>query len=139
MPRNFVRLQTHTVSLGGDQADIKNKILEAYRQSGLTPPYFRELSGKLPTDAPRAKDMLMLLINEGRIIKSKDDLYFHADAIAELKDRIIEFLRSNGEMTPTQFKDMTGLSRKFLIPLLEYFDSQNVTIRVGDVRRLRSR
>lgn len=83
--------------------------------------------------------MLMLLINEGRIIKSKDDLYFHADAIAELKDRIIAFLRSNGEMTPTQFKDMTGLSRKFLIPLLEYFDSQNVTIRVGDVRRLRSR
>jgi len=136
---NFVRLQTHTVSLGGDQADIKNKILESYRQSGLTPPYFRELSGKLPTDAPRAKDMLMLLINEGRIIKSKDDLYFHADAITELKDRIIVFLRSNGEMTPTQFKDMTGLSRKFLIPLLEYFDSQNVTIRVGDVRRLRSR
>jgi selenocysteine-specific elongation factor len=42
-------------------------------------------------------------------------------------------------MTPTQFKDMTGLSRKYLIPLLEYFDSQNVTIRVGDVRRLRSR
>ena len=136
---NFVRLQTHTVSLGGDQTDTKNKILEAYRQGGLTPPYFRELSRKLPTDAPRAKDMLMLLINEGRIIKSKDDLYFHADTIAELKDRIIEFLRSNGEMTPTQFKDMTGLSRKFLIPLLEYFDSQNITIRVGDVRRLRSR
>ena len=136
---NSVRLQTHTVSLGGDQTEIKNKILESYRQSGLTPPYFRELSGKLPTDAPRAKDMLMLLINEGRIIKSKDDLYFHADAIAELKDRIIAFLQSNGEMTPTQFKDMTGLSRKYLIPLLEYFDSQNVTIRVGDVRRLRSR
>ncbi|MDF1593904.1 MAG: selenocysteine-specific translation elongation factor [Desulfobacterales bacterium] len=136
---NFIRLQTHAVSLGGDQTDIKNKILESYRQSGLTPPYFRDLSSTLPTDAPRAKDMLMLLINEGRIIKSKDDLYFHADTIAELKDRIIAFLQSNGEMTPTQFKDMTGLSRKYLIPLLEYFDSQNVTIRVGDVRRLRSR
>jgi len=136
---NSIRLQTHTVSLGGDQTDIKNKILETYRLGGLTPPYFRELSGILSVDAPRAKDMLMLLINEGRIIKTKDDLYFHTDTIAGLKDRIVEFLRSHGEMTPTQFKDMTGLSRKYLIPLLEYFDSQNVTIRVGDVRRLRSR
>jgi len=136
---NSIRLKTHTVSLGGDQTDIKNKILETYRQDGLTPPYFRELSGKLSVDASRAKDMLMLLINEGRIIKTKDDLYFHADTIAELKNRIVDFLQSHGEMTPTQFKDMTGLSRKYLIPLLEYFDSQNVTIRVGDIRRLRSR
>ncbi len=135
---NSVRLPSHTVSLGGDQADIRNKILESYRQGGLTPPYFRELSATLPTDGTRTKDMLMLLVNEGRIIKTKDDLYFHATAISELKERIIGFLKQHGEMTPTQFKEMTGLSRKYLIPLLEYFDSQNVTIRVGDVRRLRS-
>ncbi|MEW6673957.1 MAG: selenocysteine-specific translation elongation factor, partial [Thermodesulfobacteriota bacterium] len=108
---NSVRLQAHTVSLGGDQADIKNKILEAYRRSGLTPPYFRELSSGLHADAARSKDMLMLLINEGQIIKTKDDLYFHADTIAGLKKKVVDFLLDNQEMTPTQFKDMTGLSR----------------------------
>ncbi|MBA3036299.1 MAG: hypothetical protein FP814_07375, partial [Desulfobacterium sp.] len=48
-----------------------------------------------------------------------------------------EFLKKNGEMSAPQFKDMTGASRKYLIPLLEYFDSKNVTIRIGDIRKLR--
>jgi selenocysteine-specific elongation factor len=47
-------------------------------------------------------------------------------------------LVANKELTTPQFKDMTGVSRKFLIPLIEYFDAQNVTIRVGDIRKLRS-
>jgi len=136
---NIVRLKTHSVSLAADQSEVRDRILAAYRQGGLTPPYFRELARELPTDAARARDMLMLLVNEGRIIKTKDDLYFDADAIAGLKEKVVAFLQNHAEMTPTQFKDMTGLSRKYLIPLLEYFDAQNVTIRVGDVRKLRSR
>ena len=134
----MVRLQAHTVSLGKDQTDIKKKIINAYRDSGLTPPYFRELSRSLDIDAGRAKDVLMLMVDEGLIIKTKDDLYFNAEAIAELKNRLVDFLRSHGEMTTPQFKDLTGVSRKYLIPLIEYFDSQNVTIRIGDIRKLRN-
>ena len=62
----------------------------------------------------------------------------HAEAIADLKQRMVKFFETNADMTPAHFKDMTGgASRKFLIPLLEYFDSKNVTLRVGDVRKLR--
>ena len=80
----------------------------------------------------------MLLIEEGLIVKTKEDLYFYVEAIAALKKRLVDFLKSNGEMTTPQFKEMTGVSRKFLIPLLEFFDAQNVTIRIGDIRKLRS-
>jgi len=132
-----VHLADHKVSLGTDQTDIKKKIIETYKKSGLTPPYFRELAKTLDVDAARANDVLMLLVNEGIIIKTKEDLYFHKDAVKDLQNKLVNFLTSNGEITTPQFKDMTGASRKFVIPLIEYFDSKKVTLRIGDIRKLR--
>jgi len=133
-----VRLSSHTVSLGGDQAEVKKKILTTYLKSGLCPPYFKDLSKTLDIDAKRAKDVLMLLIEEGLIIKTKEELYFHVEVVNSLKKRLVDFLLTHGEITTPQFKEMTGTTRKYLIPLIEYFDSKNVTIRIGDIRRLRS-
>jgi len=134
---NTVRLALHKVSLAVDQSDIREKILNVYKKSGLTPPYFKELSKALNVDSARARDVLMLLVDEGIIVKTKEDLYFYADIINDLKKRLVDFLLSHGEITTPQFKDMTGASRKFVIPLIEYFDAKNVTLRVGDIRKLR--
>jgi selenocysteine-specific elongation factor len=134
---NTVRLTSHTVSLGSQQADIKNKILETYLQAGLQPPYFKELSRSLDADSKRSKDILMHLVNEGAIIKVKEELYFHAVTIEKLKKKLVAYLEAQGEINTPQFKEMTGVSRKYVIPLAEYFDSINLTLRVGDVRRLR--
>ncbi len=134
-----VRLSTHSVSLGADQSHIKERILQIYQNSGLTPPYFKELSSSLHIDSRQAKAVLMLLVEEGSVVKVKDELYFHSAAINALKDKLVDFISSHGEITTPQFKDMTQVSRKYLIPLLEYFDSKNITIRVGDVRKLRSK
>ncbi len=79
----------------------------------------------------------MLLVDEGFLLKVKEDLYFHAEAVNELKKRLIDYLKSHGEMTTPQFKEIALVSRKYLIPLIEYFDSTNVTLRVGDSRKLR--
>ena len=62
----------------------------------------------------------------------KEDLYFHQAAIEALKAALIDFLKQNREITVNQFKDLTQTSRKFSIPLLEYFDSTRTTVRVGD-------
>jgi selenocysteine-specific elongation factor len=134
---NTVRLASHTVSLGGKQADVKNKILHTYLQAGLQPPYFKELSKSMDADPQRSKDILMHLVNEGAIVKVKEDLYFHAATIEKLKKKLVEYLEARGEISTPQFKEMTGASRKYVIPLAEYFDSTNVTLRVGDVRKLR--
>ncbi len=133
-----VRLASHKVSLAGDEATLRKQMLKIYRDSGLQPPFFRDVAGMLKSDPGAAKDVLNLLIEEALIIRTKDDLFFHAEAIADLKQRMVKFFETNADMTPAHFKDMTGgASRKFLIPLLEYFDSKNVTLRVGDVRKLR--
>jgi selenocysteine-specific elongation factor len=134
---NTVRLSDHRVSLGADQADIRKKIQGIYKSGGLQPPYFREVPKLLEVDPNHTKDVMLLLVEEGQIVKTKDDLYFHIDAITELKNRLVDFLKSNEEITTPQFKEMTGASRKYVIPLIEYFDASKVTLRVGDSRKLR--
>jgi selenocysteine-specific elongation factor len=132
-----VRLAKHKVSLQVNQADARKKIMTTYTQSGLTPPYFKELAKTLDMDTAQAKDMLKLLVDEERLVKVKEDLYFHTGALNTLKGKLVDFLTANGEITTPQLKEIAGISRKYLIPLIEYFDAKNVTIRVGDVRKLR--
>jgi selenocysteine-specific elongation factor len=134
---NTVRLDSHRVSLGEDQADVRKKILKTYQTGGLQPPYFRDVVKQMDIDPKRSQEVLMHLVEDGHIVKTKDDLYFHASAIDGLKNRLVEFLKTKGEITTPQFKEMTGASRKYVIPLIEYFDSKNVTLRVGDSRKLR--
>jgi selenocysteine-specific elongation factor len=135
---DVVKLAGHKVSLGFDQESIKKKVLDIYQKSGLTPPYFKEVTKTLDVDPAVAKDVLMLLVNEGTMVKAKEELFFHAEPYEDLKKRLVDFLAANEEITTPQFKEMTGASRKYIIPLLEYFDAKNVTIRVGDSRKLRN-
>jgi selenocysteine-specific elongation factor len=134
---NILRLASHAVSLGVKQTDVKDKILKTYLNAGLEPPYFKELAKSLDADTKRSREVLMHLVNEGIIIKVKEDLFFHSEAINALKKKLVKFLEDKAEITTPQFKEMTGVSRKYVIPLAEYFDSTNVTLRVGDVRKLR--
>jgi selenocysteine-specific elongation factor len=78
-------------------------------------------------------------MDQGLIVKAKEDLYFYADAVKDLQQRLVEFLKAREEISTPEFKEMTGVSRKYLIPLIEYFDAQHVTIRIGDIRKLRTR
>ena len=132
-----VHLASHTVALGADQEDIRDKIIKTYKESGLQPPYFKELGKQLTADPSRARDVLNLLVKEGRLVKVKEDLFFDADTVTRLKQRLVEFLTVNGEISTPQFKEMTAASRKYVIPLIEFFDAQNFTIRIGDIRKLR--
>ena len=132
-----LRLTSHKVSLGADQKDIRKKLLDTYRNSGLQPPYFKEVVKTFKLSGQQVKDVLMLLLEEGQIIKVKEDLYFDTDTVASLQKRLVQHLKDKGEITTPQFKEMTGASRKYVIPLIEYFDAKNVTIRIGDIRKLR--
>ncbi|MBU4353849.1 MAG: selenocysteine-specific translation elongation factor, partial [Proteobacteria bacterium] len=135
--KDLVRLSTHKVTLGQDQEDVSRRLEELYRKGLFSPPTFKEATeaAKIPPD--KVKQLLQVLVNQGRLIKVKDDLYFHQAAIEALKAALIDFLKQNREITVNQFKDLTQTSRKFSIPLLEYFDSTRTTVRVGETRRLR--
>jgi len=81
---------------------------------------------------------LAKLAFKGRVVKIKGDMYFHRDAIEDLKAKVRSYLVEKKEMTPSEFKSVLDLSRKYMIPLLEYLDEIKLTIRTGDKRILRS-
>jgi selenocysteine-specific elongation factor len=132
-----VRLKEHQVTLARDQEMTRQRLEEIYRKSGLQPPYFKEIKGDFPGNM--AEDVLAVMLEEGVVIKVKEDLYFYRAAVEGLQDQVAEFLKEHGEITTPQFKDMTGVSRKYAIPLIEYFDKTQITVRVGDSRVLRKK
>ena len=107
------------------------------RLGGMEPPTSQELRRRLHTPEKLLREQLALLAREGRAIRVASDLYYNPEPLSVLRNQLSLFLRERGEITPAEFRNLTGLSRKFMIPLLEYFDSIKVTIRVGDLRRLR--
>ena len=135
--RDVVHLRDHRVTLAQDQEKVRRSLEKVYRDGGLKPPYFRELKDRFPGNS--GEEVLEVMVKDGVLLKVKDDLYFHREAVENLKDSLIDFLKKNGEITTPQFKDLTGVSRKYTIPLMEYFDLNQVTVRVGDNRVLRDR
>ena len=136
---DIVHLADHQVSLGADHQALRSRILQEYKASGLSPPYFKDFcqQAKAPLDA--ARQVLSLLIDEGLMVKIKEELYYHREPLDQLKKNMLDYFDSHEELTTLAFKDMTGASRKFVIPLLEYFDTIQLTIRVGDTRKLRKK
>lgn len=135
--KEVVRLKDHRVTLAQEQEKARHKLEEIYLKSGLQPPYFKELRDKFPGNS--GAEVLGVMLKEGVLLKIKEDLYFHRNAVDKLQERLINFLKENGEITTPQFKDMTGATRKYVIPLIEYFDRSQVTVRVGDSRVLRKK
>ncbi len=98
---------------------------------------FRDIAANLGGSPKQHQEVLEWMLAKGILIKTKDDIYFHAATLTEFQRRLVAWLKEHGEITTTQFKEMTQASRKYTIPLLEYFDAQKLTIRVGEVRKLR--
>lgn len=112
-------------------------VLARLESSRLEPPRPKELGPLLGLSEPQVKSALDRLAAAKLATKVKPDLYVHAAAIADLRARLLAFLDAHGTIDAQQWKELTGASRKFTIPLAEYFDAEKVTLRVGDIRRRR--
>ncbi len=137
--KDLVRLSSHQVALAGKQEKVREKIEETYRQAGLQPPFFREVAQSLGVADTEARQILTWMLEQGLLVKVKEDMYFHNGVLEELKRRLLDFFEEHGEITTPQFKELTQTTRKYTIPLLEFLDTTRFTIRVGDVRRLRQK
>ncbi len=135
--QEYYRLPEHRVSLAADQEKLKEKIAGTYAQSGIQPPTVKKLLEDLNLDMKEVSPVLKLLQDEKFLVKISEELYFSSEAVEKLKQKIISFLRENEEMGPVEFKELTGLSRKYAIPLMEFMDKEKLTIRIGDKRKLR--
>jgi selenocysteine-specific elongation factor len=117
---------------------LEAQILKGLLRHGFTPPSIKDLALEVKQPEGRFRDILGRLIFEGKVVKVKGDLYFHRDVIEDLKNKVRSYLAERKEMSPSEFKSVLDLSRKYMIPLLEYLDEIKVTIRTGDKRILRN-
>jgi selenocysteine-specific elongation factor len=117
---------------------LETEILKGLLRYGLTPPGIKDFALEVKQAEGRLRDILQRLIFEGKVVKVKGDFYFHRDVIEDMKNKVRSSLAEKKEMTPSDFKSVLDLSRKYMIPLLEYLDEIKITIRSGDKRILRS-
>jgi selenocysteine-specific elongation factor len=134
-----IRLSGHRVDLKGELEDLRSKIAQTYTNAGLTPPSIKELMEKFAGQRSLAESVINVMLKEGSLIKINEDLYFHKEVLSRLREDYKTLLVRDGKATPASMKELTGLSRKYIIPLMEYFDITKLTIRAGDHRILREK
>jgi len=127
-----VRLATHKLVLKQDEEQARSAIEHAFEQAGLAVPALPEVLAKSGVESARARSLLQILLREKRLIRVSDDLVFHHAAMEKLRQMLA--VHKAARFSVGAFKDWTGVSRKYAIPLLEYLDRERVTRRDGDKR-----
>jgi len=116
---------------------LEEKIEELLLKGGLTPPSPKELSLLLSLSEAYLRDLIERLIHKGKVVKVRTDMFFHREPLEAFKEKSLALLREKREVGIQDFKHVFDLSRKYLIPLVEYLDSVKLTVRVGEKRILR--
>ncbi|HEV2205517.1 MAG TPA: selenocysteine-specific translation elongation factor [Candidatus Acidoferrales bacterium] len=132
---DLVRRAGREIALSADEARAKEIIASEFERAGLAVPSFAAVLEKLPVERARAQKIFQILLREKTLIKVAEDLAFHQTAVARLRELVAGYKKQKGASLPVPaFKELTGVTRKYAIPLLEYLDREHVTRRVGDQR-----
>ena len=130
----LVRLSGRGVVMKDEEAESKKIIEQAFASAGLKVPSLKEVLAGLKVDKIRAQKIVTLLLRDKILVKISEELVFHQSALIDLRQKIIALKVSTPKIDVARFKNMTGVSRKYAIPLLEYLDRERITRRVGDER-----
>jgi selenocysteine-specific elongation factor len=131
-----VRLAGRGVVMKDEEAESKKAIEAAFSSAGLAVPALNQVLAGLKIDKARAQKIVTLLLRDKVLIKVSDDLVFHRAALDQLRAQLANYKQKSPRIDVTKFKELTGVSRKYAIPLLEYLDRERVTRRVGDYREI---
>lgn len=130
--REMVRSASHRVAFREDEEAALAKIEGAFSDAGLAVPSTSEVLAKSGVEGARAKALLQILLRSGKLARVGEEMVFHAQAIDGLKRLLAA--RKGKKFGVSEFKEWTGVSRKYAIPLLEFLDRERVTRREGDSR-----
>ena len=136
--RDKVRLASHEVRLSPDQQRVLDRLEEDFLRADAAPPSAGEALGRAGLGGDEEHELFQVLVQAGKLVRVKDSLYFHARALETIQTRVVALLQDRKEIGPGDIKDLLGISRKYAIPLLEFFDQRRVTTRVGERRILRA-
>jgi selenocysteine-specific elongation factor len=132
----LVRLAGHRAVMKDEEAESRRHIEGVFASAGLKVPALHEVLAGLKIEKARAAKIVTLLLREKVLIKLSDELVFHRSVLEQLRRQIAQRKTIASKIDVAGFKDLTGVSRKYAIPLLEYLDRERVTRRVGDIREI---
>jgi selenocysteine-specific elongation factor len=135
--KDIVKLPGRKLGTGSGESGLQERVALMLDQGGMEPPTVKEICDTTEKGEKEILEHLNLLARSGRAVKVKSDVFYAPAPLAAVREKLVAFLTAHEGITPPEFRELTGLSRKFMIPLLEYFDQEKVTIRVGDKRVLR--
>jgi selenocysteine-specific elongation factor len=130
----LVSLSGRKVVLNAAESAAKAQIEEAFLQAGWKVPILEEVLTTVTVPPDQARKLVSLLAKEKRLVKISENLLYHAESIARLKELLTGYKKQSVRIDVGKFKDLTDISRKYAIPLLEFLDRERVTRRVGDSR-----
>ncbi len=132
---DLVSLAGHTIALLPEELRARELIIAEFERAGLAVPTVDEVLAKLSVERKHAMKLVQILLREKVLLKVTESLFFHQAALARLRELLAVYRREHGErISVTAFKDLTGVTRKYAIPLLEYLDRERLTRRQGDER-----
>ncbi len=132
-----VRHPKAAVSALAEEEGARSKLGPLLAKQGLSPSGVGALAEEAGIDVGVARKALTRLVAEGSVVRLGPELHFDAAAMDGAISAVTDYLRSNGEMLAKDARDLLGTSRKYVVPILEYLDSQGLTKRDGDIRVLR--
>jgi selenocysteine-specific elongation factor len=132
--QDLVHLPGRGVQMKDEESESRKIIEQAFASAGLKVPALKDVLAGLKIDKARAQKIVTLLLRERLLIKVSEDLVFHREALDQLRATLSAQKTKNPKINVATFKDLTGVSRKYAIPLLEHLDRERVTKRVGDER-----
>jgi selenocysteine-specific elongation factor len=135
---SLLRLPEHTVTLGGDDQRLAEQIKSLLAAHPLAPPDLQQLERGVGIGRAKLTEVMRVLERERSIVRVGADLYFLTESLDEVRRVLHEEFSERGNITPAMFRDHFNTTRKYTIPLLEYFDREGVTVRTGDARRLKT-
>ncbi len=135
-----VLVRKDRISLKGFSAAVtdedKARVLKSLLNKGIEAPHRQDLAAELGIkDAPLA-DVLKVMAGEGTLKRVNDSFYISMQAYDSMLGTLKKHYAANDTMTVAEFRDLMGTTRKYALPVLEFLDASNVTVRVGDVRKL---
>ena len=136
---NLIRLSSHEIQFSQEEENAKETLEKLFLEAGIHTPTLNQLSTLLPEYTSKVlESTFYALLRLGQFIKITDDFFIHKGVFEEMQKLLITYLRENDIITVAEFREIAQTSRKYAVPFLEYCDSQKLTIRDGNVRRLHS-
>lgn len=135
-----IHLPDFKVRLSKEDSEIGGAIEKLLREARWATPSLTELYEKLQKyPQPRVRSVVDMLCDAGNIAMLKDEILMHRDALNEAKELLVDYIKKHGSIEPGKFRDLLQTTRKYIIPMLEYFDDIGVTVRQENRRVLRQK